>query len=316
MQNASLAAEAAPPLTVSALMDAYLADRRNPYAERKCRFPESLAGHLKASRALWGEMTLAEFAQGSKGRVKAQCAAWREAGLSPFTVRKRVSILKTVFRFAVDEEIISRGEEPVIKLPPNGAPRERFVDPKKELPALLAAADATKTPWHVRLAVELSIRTGQRQSAIRALQYSKHIDFENRVILFRETEAAEDRTKKRRTDIPMDQALYELLMQAKERADSDWVIEWRGRPVKSVYVGMKALYKRAGLKGLHLHDLRRTAATYVHRGTEGDMRAAASFIGDTEEMAQRHYVKQSAETLLRPVNAIADVLASARQRAP
>lgn len=317
MQNAVPAAEAAPLTnpTLATLMDIYLADRRNPFAERKCKHPESLASHLKVCRTLWGEMTLNEFRQGSKARVKATCADWRAGGLSPHTCRKRISILKTVFRFAVDEEIIDRGQEPIIKLPPNGAPRERVLDHKAELPALMRAADSSKTPFHVRLNCELSIRTGQRQGAIADLQWSKHIDFENRVILFRETECAEDRSKKRRTNIPMDDELYALLLDAKERAESDYVIEWRGKKVKNAYVGMKALYKRAGIENLHRHDLRRTAATYVHRGTEGDMKAAASFIGDTEQMAQKHYVQQSAETLLRPVGAIASVLGDARAAA-
>lgn len=78
---------------------------------------------------------------------------------------------------------------------------------------------------------------------------------------------------------------------------------------------MKALYARAGLEGLHRHDLRRTAATLAHRGTDGDMRAAASFIGDTEQMARRHYVQDSAETRLKPVAAISNVLALARSAA-
>src|SRR5262245_7104530 len=149
MQNA-IAAEAANP-TINALIDAYLADRRNPHADRRCKHPEALAVHLKVARALWGEMAIDDFRIGSKARVRAACQEWRGGGLSPFTVRKRVSILKTVFRFAVDEERIERGQEPVIKLPPNGAPRERFVDDASELPALLRAADASRTPDHIRL---------------------------------------------------------------------------------------------------------------------------------------------------------------------
>lgn len=310
------AAEAARVLTVADLMDAYLADRRNPFAERPCKTPTSLDYHLRATRALWGAMPVSLFAQGSKQRVKAKCQEWRAAGASPYTVRKRISILKTVFRFAIDEELITRADEPVIKLPPNGAPRERFVDPKTELVALLAAADHSATPFHIRLNFHVSLRTGQRQGAIRALQWSKHIDFENRVILFRETEAVQDRSKKRRTNIPMDDQLLALLRDAKERADTDWVLEWRGKQVSNCYHGMKALYRRAGVHNLRLHDLRRTAATYVHRGTQGDMKAAASFIGDTEQIAQKHYVRQSPETLLRPVSAIADVMAEAHASRP
>ncbi len=315
MQNASSVAEAAATsLTVNALCEAYLTDRRNPFTERRCKHPESLAVHLKATRALWGAMTVADFAAGSKSRVKTQVLAWREDGLSPHTVRKRISILRTVFRFAVEEELIERGEEPVFKLPVQGAARERYVDPVKELPALLKAADHPDTPDHIRLCLHLSLRTGQRQGAIRDLRW-EHIDFEERVIRFRDTETADERSKKRRTDIPMDDELGVLLMQAKHRSETEFVLEWRGRSAGNTYHGMKHLYARAGLTGLHRHDLRRTAATLAHRGTDGDMKAAAGFIGDTEQMARRHYVQDSAETRRKPVEAISSVMADARRRA-
>jgi integrase len=300
--------------TIDELCEAYLIDRRNPHAERKCKNPEGLASHLKATRALWGAMPIEEFRQGSRARVKAKCDQWRAEGLSPFTIRKRISILKTVFRFAVEEERIERGQEPIIKLPRNGPPRERVVDPIKELPALLKAADHPATPAHIRLCLHLSLRTGQRQGANAALTWDL-VDFDERVIRFRDTETALERSQKKRTDIPMDDELCTLLLEAKEAAETDHVLEWRGKRAKQTYHGMKALYKRAGLKNLHRHDLRRTAATLAHRGTEGDLKAAAGFIGDTEEMAKKHYVLQTAGTRLRPVKAISSMLAEARNAA-
>jgi hypothetical protein len=48
---------------------------------------------------------------------------------------------------------------------------------------------------------------------------------------------------------------------------------------------------------------------------DGDLKLAASFLGDTEAMAERHYVKKTHETLLRPVTAIAEVLEQARAAA-
>lgn len=315
MQNDCLNPPAAPaPLTLDDLCRAYLKDRRNPFAERRCKHPGSLEVHLKATRALWGAMTVSEFALGSKSRVKSVTTEWREAGLSPHTVRKRISILRTVFRFAIEEELIDRAQEPVFKLPAQGAPRERYVDPVKELPALLKAADHPSTPAHIRLCLHLSLRTGQRQGAIRDLRW-EHVDFDARVIRFRDTEAPDERSKKRRTDIPMDDGLSGLLALAKEAAETDFVLEWRGKSAGNTYHGMKALYARAGLSALHRHDLRRTAATLAHRGTDGDMRAAANFIGDTEQMAEKHYVQASAETRLRPVAAISDVLSRARAAA-
>lgn len=314
MQNANAAAEAAPiSPTLNALCEIYLTDRRNPHAERKCKHPESLASHLKAARALWGEMSVDEFRLGSKARVKAQCMEWRAGGLSAHTVRKRVSILKTVFRFAVDEEIIERGQEPVIKLPPNGAPRERFVDDAEELPALLRAADQTATPDHIRLLLELLLRTGQRRGCVLDLQW-EHVDFEKRVIRFKDTEAAGDRSKKRRGNKPMDDALYALLQRAHEARDEDcpFVVQWRGKRVKNPYIGMRALYKRAGLSNLRTHDMRRSSATYVNTETNGDLQAAANHINDTVATAKKHYVQEDVRIHAPAMEAVSGVLARAR----
>lgn len=300
-------------LTLNALCEAYLADRRNPFAERRCLHPESLRTHLVAVRALWGEMTVEDFGAGSKQRVKAQVAEWRAAGLSPFTVRKRISILRTVFRFAIEEELISRALEPVMKLPPNGAPRERFVDDVHELPRLLAAADAIKTPDHVRLLIEILLRTGQRRGCVLSLRWA-HVDFERRVIRFRDTQAAEERSKKRRGDKPMNDDLLALMKRAYEARDEDceYVISWRGKRVVNPYHALRKVYERAGLAGLRTHDLRRSSATYVNTALDGNLQAAANHINDTIATAQKHYVQEQVSIHVPAIEAVSSVMARAR----
>lgn len=301
--------------TLNELIDAYLADRRNPFAERKCKTPESLASHIKAPRALWGAMPIEEFRKGSRARVREAVEVWRTSGLSAHTVRKRVSILKTVFRFAIDEELISREQEPVIKLPANGAPRERYVDQAAELPRLLAAADASATPLHTRLTFYLLLLTGPRVGAVKALRW-EHIDFDRRVIRYRDTEAADERSKKRRGNKPMNEFLFGLLQHAYDDRDEgcEHVVSWRGEPVKNPYVGLKALFRRAGLPDLRIHDLRRTSATYVNLALEGDLQAAANHIDDTLATAKKHYVQSQESTLLRGVDAVTGLVDQARTR--
>lgn len=293
------------------VVEAYMKDRRNPFAERPCKGWRSLEFHFVEALKIWGDMPVVAFKERSKARVKAQVEEWRRSGLSAGTCRKRVSQLKTAFKFCVDEELLPTELMPVIKLPPQGAPRERFLDPVKELPALLRAADMPDTPAHIKLCLHLSLRTGQRQSAIRDLKWS-NVDFENRVIRYRDTEAPDERSKKRRTDMPMCDDLYAMLIEAKENSESEYVLEWRSKKVASTYSGMISLYERAGITGLSRHDLRRTAATLAFRAS--GMKGAANFIGDTEEMAAKHYAQVSHEDRMAPVVAISDVLAQARAK--
>lgn len=240
--------------------------------------------------------------------------AWREAGLKPSTCRKRISIFRAAINLAIDDEFIKRAQDPVFKLPKNGPPRERVLDEHSELPALLAAADEMDTPDHIRLLLELALRTGQRRGAILALRW-EHVDFERGVINFKDTEAVEDRSKKKRGDKPMDEDLLALMVGAhKRRSDeTDAVIHWRDKPVKNPYQGMVALYKRAGIVGAHTHDLRRTSATLVHNESDGNAAQAAAHIVDTEATARRHYIKENPKVHLPAMRLVSGALARARK---
>lgn len=297
--------------TVAAIMDAYLAEKKNPLAYRRCKHPDSPRSHLLAPRTLWGEMAIENFRKGSKGRVKAAVQEWLASGLSISTCRKRVTIMRAAFRFAISEEMIEREQEPVFDLPPAPAPRERFVDPVSELPTLLKAADHPRTKDHTRTALLVLLLTGVRRGALRDLTWDL-VDFDKRVIRFRDTEAPDERSKKRRVNQPMDDVLFELLRQAKERATCSYVIEWHGKQVKNAYAGLKRLFERAGMPDLRVHDLRRSSATFVYRGLGGDLSKAANHIGDTEKMAESVYIQKNAEANLPGIKAVSRVLSQAR----
>lgn len=318
-RNSPIHSEAAP-LTVNDVIDAYMRNRRDKFAKRPCQNPDSLEAHFVAVRERFGAMPVKEFRKGSMRRVEEAVAEWRApcearpAGLKAGTVRKRVSQLKTAFNFAVKTELIKRKHLPAIELPAQGPPRERFVDPVKELPVLLTSADDVRTPDHIRLQTELLIRLGCRRGALLKLQWSRHVDFERRLILLRETQTAEERqgNKKKRENQPIDDELYEILMDAKDRATCDFVISWRGRPIKSTYSGQASLYRRAGIKNLTTHDLRRSSATYVYNELEGDLEKAAAHIADTKEMAERTYIQKDPNVKLPGMRAVGAVLARAR----
>jgi len=160
----------------------------------------------------------------------------------------------------------------------------------------------------------LLIRLGCRRGALLKLRW-EHIDFEERIIRLRDTQDAAVRAtnKKKRENQPMDDEIYALLLEAKENAESDFVIEWRGRGIKSTYGGQRALYKRAGVAGVTTHDLRRTSATFVHNELGGDLDAAARHIADTKEMAAKTYVQADPKVKLPGLQAIGRVMAEARK---
>ncbi len=312
MENQIEAAEAAATSpTFVELCAAYLKEKNNPHSYRKCKHPKSPASHLKAPLAVWGALPIEVFRKGSRMRVQGQVSAWREGGTSMSTCRKRCAIMRAAFRHCVKVELIERGQEPVFDLPPQSPPRERFVDPVTELGPLLREADDVRTADHTRTAFYLLLVTGVRRGALLDLKW-EHVDFDKRVIRFRDTEAPGDRSKKRRVDQPMDDLLHRILSEAKERARSEWVIEYNAKRCRTIYPALKRMFARAGLPDLRIHDLRRSSATYVYNGLEGDLARAANHIGDTEKMAEAVYVQKDVAKNLPGIIAVSAMLTRAR----
>ncbi len=295
--------------TVGEIFAAYIAARENPKAYKRCKSPRALRICLAEPTKLWGDWRIEDFRKGSRARVEETVLEWLLT-LKPATCRKRCTIMRAAFRHAWKYEMIDRSQEPFFELPPSGPPRERFVDPKNELPALLKELD--RAPDHLRVGGMLMLITGQRIGAILALTWDL-VDFEKRVIRFRDTEKAEDRTKKKRVNQPMDDVLFKLLSEAKERATCSYVVEWAGRGCKAIYPAFKRTLKRAGLGSVRLHDLRRSSATYVFNELGGDLTRAAGHIGDTESQADSTYVQRSEVVNLPGIKAVSAVIANARK---
>lgn len=294
--------------TVGELFAAYIASRSNPKAYKKCKAPRALRICLAEPTKLWGDWKIEDFRKGSRQRVEDAVQEWLE-DLEPATCRKRCTIMRAAFRHAWKYELIDRSQEPFFELPPAAPPRERFVDPKTELLALLNELD--RSPDHLRVGGYLMLITGQRVGAILALTWDL-VDFDKCVIRFRDTEKPDERSKKRRVNQPMNDELFRLLTAAKERATCPYVVEWAGKGCKTIYPAFKRALRRAGLGDLRLHDLRRSSATYVYNSL-GDMKMAGAHIGDTPQQAEQTYVQKDAAVNLPGIEAVSAVIANARK---
>ena len=68
---------------------------------------------------------------------------------------------------------------------------------------------------------------------------------------------------KRRSVVPLHDGAIAALKAAKELACSDYIVEYRGHPVKSVKYGFKAACARARLTDVTPHILRHSGATWA-----------------------------------------------------
>lgn len=211
--------------------------------------------------------------------TRADCLAYtakrRKDGMTNSTIRTELESLRACLRWHYG------ANAPKIVAPPPSKPRERFLT-KADRDALLTAI---ATP-HVKLFVMLALGTGARSGAILDLTWDRvgqTIDF---------NAAGRDKTNKRRTIVPVTPRLRTALDEARETAMSDHVIEYGGRPVKSVKTALMAASRRSGV-AFSAHDLRRSAARWM--AEDGvPMEVIAQMLGHTTtRITVQHYARFS-----------------------
>jgi integrase len=213
----------------------------------------------------------------SRDDCRAYAKARKLAGMSGSTIRTELEFLRACLRFKYGKDA------PRIELPPASKPRERHLT-KQEARALV---DAIGTP-HVKLFVELALATGARMSAILDLTWDR-VDLKRGVADF--NPAGRYQTNKRRTVVPLGQAL-EPMQRAAEGALTDYVIEYAGKPVKSVKKAMAAASRRTGIP-VSPHVLRHTAAVWL---AEADvpMQKISQYLGHTStRITEQVYARYS-----------------------
>jgi len=225
-----------------------------------------------------------------KAITRADCnaytAARRQQGMSNSTIRTELESLRACLRWHYGPEA------PKIVAPSPSKPRERFLS-KADREALLAAIP---TP-HIKLFVEIAMATGARAGAILDLTWDRvgtTIDFQP---------AGRDKTNKRRAIVPVTPRLREALDAAKAISLTDHVIEYGGKPVKSVKTGLMSAARRSGVS-FSAHDLRRSAARWM---AEADvpMSVISQMLGHTStRVTEQVYARFSPRFMADAVKAL------------
>lgn len=282
------AAEAAPPerFTCADLSTAYLAERK----EAGVKYPKALANCLRHTDAHFGALPPSMV---SRATVRLYVGARRKAGVKDSTITKELCIFRQTMKFGVREGWMAT--EPKVETPGGGAPRQRFLS-RLEFATIFHAA----SPLHLRVFLALAISTVARGKAILALTWNR-VDFEQRIVWYAPHDPG---SRKRAVQVPMSDRLATVLLKAKECSLSDHVVEWNGRPVKSIRKAYERACRMAGVDDAHRHDLRRTGASWaVQDGHSFDL--VADLLGDSVEITRRHYAMFAPGHLRDVVNSIA-----------
>jgi integrase len=236
---------------------------------------------------------------------RAHVEARRRAGIGDGTINTELGHLTIVLRWAKKHRLID--EVPYIERPskPKG---EAFYLSRSEVRALIGACRAP----HVRLFTILALGTAARREAILALTWDR-VDFDRGLIDLRDPNLK--RPHKGRAVVPMNRAVRQALLEARQGAICDHVIEVAGRRIASVRTGLAAAAARAGLPHVSHHDLRHVAAAHMaEAGTS--MEEIAQVLGHSNVNTTRRLYARFSPTYLREATAVLDYSAEGPLEAP
>ncbi len=177
----------------------------------------------------------------------------------PATVNRQLATLKHMFTKAEEwgitsEDIIRKVRK--VKLLPENNKRLRYLA-KDECYALIEACGSSSV-LHLKPIVITAINTGMRKEELLSLEWDKHIDFENNLILLDKTKSG------KRREIPINKTLRETLQRIIIKMNSPYVFtDNNGKRFKDVKKSFKTACAKAGIKDFRFHDLRGTCCSHL-----------------------------------------------------
>ncbi len=261
------------PLTIDAIMGLYIEDRKRAGTVNVKRIEEV----KRSLRPVWGDLYPEDLDKTMQRRFIERGA---RKGHSTATTRQVLSYLQAALNFAKTAKLIP--DAPKLLKPPPPRPRDAYLT-REDAQRLMDACEV----FHTRLFIALSIATAARPKHLLELTWDR-VDLKSRIINL--DNPSKDRTAKGRARVPINDMALELLKTAQDAAETDHVIEWAGKPVRSVKRGIAAAARRSGV----------LATPYIFRHTAGvwmaqagiDMAKIAEYLGHTSiNTTRRHYAR-------------------------
>lgn len=269
---------------VASIVRAYIADRAAAGVRRVATMRSSLP-HLEAA---FGPLRPDQI---TADRVRAYAKA-RGQGRSTATVRSDLETLRAALKSAK-----ATGWEIPMPAPPD--PRDRYLT-RAEFTRLLRAS---KPYPHLRLFIVLALTTGARAEAILQLTWDR-VDFGRGLIAFR-GQGAVEAANKRRGVKPMTRRARAHLTKARSMSTCSHVIEWGGRPVKSIKKAFASAVRAAGLPGkVSAHTLKHTAGAWLAEAGVPMSEIAQMLDHTSTAMTERVYARYSPGYLARSARAL------------
>jgi integrase len=212
----------------------------------------------------------------------------RASGVIDGTIRLELSKLRASLRWAENKALIAKA--PFVWMPPASSPRDVRLT-REQAARFLAACTAR----HIRLFVLLALTTGARREALLDLTWDR-VDFAARRINLKDP--ARPRTAKGRAVVWMNETALRALYDARQKAETPYVIERSGGRVRDVKTGLIRAGQRCGIEWVTAHVFRHSAATWMAEGGV-PMAEIAQFLGHKDSRVTERVYARFSPTYLR-----------------
>src|SRR5437667_2399921 len=248
-----------------------------------------------------------EFGTCPLGQItRAEVETWRRERMSkcrPATINRDLSRLRHMLNIAVEWELLEESPMQGMKFLQENNARTRYLS-LEECQRLIASCIAP----HIRAIVTVALHTGMRLSEILNLRW-QDLDFSSGFILVRDS-------KNGPRQVPSDSMLSTLLRSWPRLSDQDIVFTsvLTGGRIVDIRAGFLNACKRAGITGLHFHDLRHTfASQFVMAG--GDLYILKEILGHKSITMTQRYAHLSPTYKIKAIDRMNTLWAGAKPQA-
>lgn len=274
------------------LIDDYV--NRDPGRKPCC---DAVVRHLETFCRTFGTRTVADLSLSKQEDY----IRWRRDALlkggytgSNGTIARELVVLRAALRYGWQRGLLAN--PPYVKSLPAPPPRQRYLS-VDEVHRLLDACDAD----HTRMFIRLGVHTLQRPGAILGLRVEQ-VDLDAGRIDFLPPGALQ--TKKRKPVVPITGTLYPHLETAVQNSLSGHVIEFRGKPIKSIRRTFNKARDLAGLgSDVCPYTLRHTGATLMSAAGV-PLREISGMLAHTDARTTELYAKHSPDFMSHATRAL------------
>ena len=227
----------------------------------------------------------------------------RSKEVSVYTVNREITILKGICTKAVDWGFLIKNPVKGVKLGKE-KPRERFLSPE-EIGKLVEACGKEPMAPYLRSVVIIALFTGLRKNELLNLK-REHIYMDRDVLKVEEGKGGYRRF------VPLHPTTKREIAKLLLKGKSEYLIhDKKGQPFQDIKKSFNSAVKRAKLKDVHFHDLRRTFGTLGALDARMDEKAMQRLLGHASiETTMKHYIMSTEEHEKEAIKRLGDILDS------